>query len=175
MPIAIADYVRLNAGYAPPHWKKSGGSKVKWDAGYETTAYFLDWIEKKYGDGTIRGLNERMKDEAYKPALFHEITGLTVENLWKEYSSSLDHLTERSGGVAEEVADVPMDEDLTEWPHPKLRIRVEDLDHEGAEIFYDTVKPKEALREAIMASFTCLYTVKTVPRRLVLEDIPRQK
>ncbi|KAF5374935.1 hypothetical protein D9758_000561 [Tetrapyrgos nigripes] len=49
----IADFIRLKASLAPPHWNRSTArpsdpSKGKWDAGYEKTAYFLDWIDRKY-------------------------------------------------------------------------------------------------------------------------------
>lgn len=47
----IADWVRLHASLAPPHWveraqPRDGHGRVqsKWDAGYERTAFFLDWI-----------------------------------------------------------------------------------------------------------------------------------
>lgn len=50
------------------------------------------------------------------------------------------------------------------WPVPKLDLRIDDLDHEGADIFLNAVQPKVALREAILASFKWLYTPETVPR-----------
>jgi len=84
----IADFVRLNAGYAPPHWKVSGGDR--WDAGYATTAYFLDWIEKCHGKGTIRKLNAYMKDDKYDAQIFVTITGYTVDTLWGLYCKHLE-------------------------------------------------------------------------------------
>jgi len=51
------------------------------------------------------------------------------------------------------------------WPVPKLLFRIEDLDHEGADVFLEAVQPKVALREAIAASFKWLYTEATVPRK----------
>ncbi|PKY08826.1 plant basic secretory protein [Aspergillus campestris IBT 28561] len=44
----IADFVRLQAGLEPPHWKKPSAAKEraeKWDQGYQHTAYFLAWLE----------------------------------------------------------------------------------------------------------------------------------
>ncbi|KAJ4002211.1 peptidase of plants and bacteria-domain-containing protein [Lentinula boryana] len=54
----IADCVRLHEKLSPPHWKRAPpkGKHVpepdgkwvwdwNWDAGYERTAYFLDWID----------------------------------------------------------------------------------------------------------------------------------
>ncbi|KAF8560166.1 plant basic secretory protein [Imleria badia] len=84
----IADFVRLNAGYAPPHWKVSGGDR--WDAGYATTAYFLDWIEKRCGKSTIRKLNAYMKDDTYDPQIFVTVTGDLVDTLWRLYCKHLE-------------------------------------------------------------------------------------
>ncbi|KAI8828386.1 hypothetical protein BC829DRAFT_344015, partial [Chytridium lagenaria] len=40
----IADLVRLHLGLSPPHWKKAARNR-RWDGGYDTTAYFLNFIE----------------------------------------------------------------------------------------------------------------------------------
>src|SRR2546423_8596784 len=54
----IADFVRLRAGLAPPHW---GSAKEElgdtWDSGYQKTAYFLDWLEERHGSGTVGKIN----------------------------------------------------------------------------------------------------------------------
>jgi hypothetical protein len=54
------------------------------------------------------------------------------------------------------------------WPMPKFKIAIEDLDHEGADIFLTAVQPKVALREAAIASFKQLYTPETAPTQLVI-------
>ena len=79
----MQDWVRLQAGLGPPHWKRSPGDK--WDAGYEATAYFLDWIEGRYGHGTVQELNESMKDVEYDERIFKVTTGRRVAKLWKLY------------------------------------------------------------------------------------------
>lgn len=79
--------MRLRAGYAPPHWRASGGDK--WDAGYDTTAYFLDWIEGRCGKGTIRKLNAYMKDSTYDAKIFVAVTGDSVDTLWSLYCEHL--------------------------------------------------------------------------------------
>jgi hypothetical protein len=55
------------------------------------------------------------------------------------------------------------------WPMPKFKITIEDLDHEGADIFLTAVQPKVALREAAIASFNHLYTLETAPTQLVFD------
>jgi len=87
----IADFVRLHEGLSPPHWKRTSGDD--WDAGYEKTAYFLDWIENRYGEGTIRDLNGWMQDKKYHPCVFKELTGRPVRKLWKIYCKSLEDPT----------------------------------------------------------------------------------
>ncbi|KAL4070748.1 hypothetical protein J3A83DRAFT_4094135 [Scleroderma citrinum] len=84
----IADFVRLNAGYVPPHWRPGGGDK--WEVGYDTTAYFLDWVERRCGSGAIRKLNAFMKDREYDPKVFLAIAGDSVDDLWDVYCHELN-------------------------------------------------------------------------------------
>lgn len=85
----IADWVRLKAGLAPPHWKKAG--EGKWDAGYDRTAYFLEYLEARYGEGTVGGLNEKLRTEEYQTKRFWtELLGRPVEQLWLDYGKSLE-------------------------------------------------------------------------------------
>ncbi|KAH9937386.1 peptidase of plants and bacteria-domain-containing protein [Fomitopsis serialis] len=79
----IADWVRLNSGLAPPHWKRGKGDK--WDAGYDATAFFLAWIEEQRGKGTIYQLNAAMNDRTYHENIFQDLTGLDVYELWRLY------------------------------------------------------------------------------------------
>lgn len=82
-PPSPQDWVRLQMRLAPPHWKRSNPSG-DWDSGYERTAFFLDWIEQTYGDHFVRRLNESMIDK-YEPRFWEDLTGLSVEELWKVY------------------------------------------------------------------------------------------
>ena len=52
-----------------------------------------------------------------------------------------------------------------DWPMPRLQLRIEDLDHEGTEIFLNAVNPQVAMREAVMATFRRLYTPESVPQK----------
>ena len=82
----VADFVRLRAGYAPPHWRRGRGNR--WDEGYEVTGYFLDWIEKRYA-GFVRGVNAILRDAKWDEGVFKLITGQDVEDLWKQYRKEL--------------------------------------------------------------------------------------
>jgi hypothetical protein len=81
--------VRLRAGLAPPHWVEGRGEK--WDAGYQHTGFFLDWLEDRYGFGTVAELNGNLRDRPYDDALFKELTGRKVSKLWKLYKEHLGH------------------------------------------------------------------------------------
>lgn len=89
--------MRLNAGYIPPHWKPAGGDK--WDKGYDTTAYFLDWIEQRCGRGTIRKLNAFLKDRKYDTKVFLAVAGDSVDVLWNTYCQDLKKHDGQKGQV----------------------------------------------------------------------------
>ena len=85
----IADFVRLRAALSPPHWKKEAGGD--WDAGYQHTAYFLEWMEGKFGDGCVMRINETLRTKKYEEECFWKgLFGQTVANLWMEYSKELE-------------------------------------------------------------------------------------
>lgn len=88
----IADFVRLRAGLSPPHWKKEKASK--WDAGYQHTGYFLDWIEMIYGDGSVMRINEALMNKQYDEKVFWtSLFGKQVPDLWDEYCKTLPEKT----------------------------------------------------------------------------------
>ena len=83
----IADYVRLRAGFAAPHWHRGGGSR--WDEGYATTGFFLDWIETKH-EGFVKAINAILRDAKWDVEVFKLITGKGVDDLWKEYKKDME-------------------------------------------------------------------------------------
>ncbi|KAK8105414.1 BSP-domain-containing protein [Apiospora kogelbergensis] len=93
----VADWVRLQCGLAPPHWKK-GDRGAKWDAGYQHTAYFLEYLEGRFGKGTVRRLNEKLRVEKYEEKAFWTGTlGRPVQQLWEDYGKTLE--TKSDGGA----------------------------------------------------------------------------
>ncbi|KAG6333900.1 hypothetical protein ID866_5185 [Astraeus odoratus] len=93
----IADFVRLNAGYVPPHWKPAGTGR--WDQGYDTTAYFLQWVELRRGSGTIRKLNGFLKGRKYDAKIFVAVAGDPVDELWDMYCLELKNDKQKNGVV----------------------------------------------------------------------------
>jgi hypothetical protein len=55
----------------------------------------------------------------------------------------------------------------TEPTWPRFDLRVEDLTHPGVSIFFQSVEPLTALRDAVVASFKWLYTPETAPTKSV--------
>lgn len=84
----VADWVRLKAGYAPLHWKRH--SDCDWDAGYERTGYFLEWLEIEHGCDVVRRINEGLRERKYdEHNLWFHCCGSSVNDLWEEYKKSI--------------------------------------------------------------------------------------
>ena len=71
----------------PPHWVEGRGEQ--WDAGYEATGYFLDWLEERYGYGTVAELNGHLRTLPWSEDLFKELTGRKLKKLWRLYKEHL--------------------------------------------------------------------------------------
>lgn len=83
----VADFVRLKAGLSPPQWKRGG---EKWDAGYQVTAYFLEWIESEVGTNSVKKINQALQGEKYEEQVFWKrFFGKNVEDMWEEYLASI--------------------------------------------------------------------------------------
>lgn len=80
----VADWVRLCCRLGPPHWKRETGGT--WDAGYQHTAYFLQYLEERFGAGTVRRINERLRGRRYEEKQFWTgLLGRPVGQLWGDY------------------------------------------------------------------------------------------
>ncbi|KAL2023378.1 hypothetical protein VTK56DRAFT_2735 [Thermocarpiscus australiensis] len=80
----VADWVRLNCNLGPPHWKRE--TEGDWDRGYQHTAYFLQYLELRFGAGTTRRLNEKLRRHKYSAESFWpELLGSSVEQLYADY------------------------------------------------------------------------------------------
>jgi len=89
--LGIADFVRLRAGLAPPHWTPSPRGK-KWDQGYETTAYFLDYVDHEVYPGFVACVNEWLGQECERDGSYNEkrmfeevMPGWGWDVLWEQY------------------------------------------------------------------------------------------
>lgn len=92
----IADWVRLCCGLEPPHWKRETAGS--WDRGYQHTAYFLEYLEGRFGEGTVRRVNERLRRGRYEEKEFWTgLLGRPVEQLWGDYVEKVKRDEEESG------------------------------------------------------------------------------
>lgn len=85
----IADWVRLRAGLGAKHWRQEADGN--WDGGYQHTGYFLEYLEQRFGPGTVRKMNACLAKGHYdEQKLFGECCGgKKVVGLWKDYGEEL--------------------------------------------------------------------------------------
>jgi hypothetical protein len=57
----------------------------RWDSGYQVTGFFLNWLENRYGHGTIRDLNAHFEGKPYDKRVWKDVTGRKVSKLWRLY------------------------------------------------------------------------------------------
>lgn len=85
----VADYVRF--------FKYEGGNigirltpeRAKYDGSYRTSAAFLAFVTDKYDRQIVRKLNAAMREGKYSADVWKTATGLTVEDLGREWQKSL--------------------------------------------------------------------------------------
>ncbi len=87
----IADYARYKFGVNNPaaDWTLPDyDAKQSYSDAYRVTARFLVWLEKNVKPGLVVTLNQSMHDGTYKPEVWKQQTGKTVEELWKDYGNN---------------------------------------------------------------------------------------
>jgi len=82
----IADFVRYETGYqnswSYPH---CGEGSPRYDSGYWCSAAFLGFVEKKYkSKKPIATINEKLRANSYTDAVFKNITGKEISELWRD-------------------------------------------------------------------------------------------
>lgn len=87
----IADYARYKFGvnnaaakWALPDYK----STQNYDNAYRITARFLLWIEEKVKPGIVKELDSRLRKHTFTDDTWKQLTGKTVDELWKTYSAN---------------------------------------------------------------------------------------
>ena len=86
----IADYARNQFGvnnaaakWVLPEFKPT----QNYDNAYRVTARFLVWTEEKVKKGIVKKLDKLMREHKYTDDTFKDLTGKTVDELWKAYSA----------------------------------------------------------------------------------------
>jgi len=87
----IADYVRNkfgvdNAGakWSMPDYKEGQSYKNS----YRITARFFTWVDEKVKAGTIKKVDQSLRDHTYKVSLWKELTGYDLDELSEKYASN---------------------------------------------------------------------------------------
>jgi hypothetical protein len=76
----IADYVLFTM------WeRRSGTPGGNWMDGYDITAYFLRWIERRQPDFVYKLNMSAAGNKGWTPDVFRTLTGRSVDALWEEY------------------------------------------------------------------------------------------
>lgn len=85
----VADWVRLRAGLAAGHWKQE--AEGSWDRGYQHTGFFLEYLEQRFGPGTVRSINACLRVGKYDDEkVFGQCCdGHKVTDLWGDYQKHL--------------------------------------------------------------------------------------
>jgi hypothetical protein len=73
----LADWVRDELGHDAP-WTFAHHEPGKATAGYQTTAHFLQYLERKY-PGTVKRLAQALMSDTYTPDVFRRCTGQPLE------------------------------------------------------------------------------------------------
>ena len=86
----LADYIRWHL-YEPASARRPPNPKTaKYTDSYRTTAAFLAYVVEKKGPEVIPKLNAARRDGKYKPEIWTEVAGASVDELWAEYVNTLE-------------------------------------------------------------------------------------
>jgi len=90
----IADYVRYfeYPGRAPS--RRINPRAASYRDSYQTTASFLNWIQRQHDPLFVQKINASIRQGNYKEALFHQFTGETLDALWAEFAATLSGNTQ---------------------------------------------------------------------------------
>jgi len=87
----IADYARYKFGvnnvaakWSLPAYK----STQNYDNAYRVTARFLLWMEEKVKPGIVKKLDKELREHTFTDDTWKQLTGKTVDELWKDYSAN---------------------------------------------------------------------------------------
>lgn len=85
----IADHVRWFC-YEPANRRpRPNPNTARYDASYQTSAAFLDWVVRTYDRNIIRKLDAALKEGKYSPEIFRRSTGKSLDELGARWVESL--------------------------------------------------------------------------------------
>jgi Peptidase of plants and bacteria len=83
-----ADFVRFRAGYIPLSNRHKGGN---YDDAYQTTAFFLVWLDDKYSDfgWKMNQAKDPHDNKDWTEQVFVDLTGKDVKTQWSAYQAAI--------------------------------------------------------------------------------------
>lgn len=103
----VADWVRLKAELAPPHWKKRA-KDCEWDNGYDVTGYFLEWLEGEFGEHIVVKMNQKLREKYEEENFWREMcAGTDVRELWARYASTLADVEAKQDDEEKNESELP--------------------------------------------------------------------
>jgi hypothetical protein len=82
----LADYVRDELGHDAP-WTRAHHEPNKATAGYQTTAHFLQYLERQQ-PGTVKRVAQSLMHDTYSPDVFRQCTGKPLTVCVSEYEAN---------------------------------------------------------------------------------------
>jgi hypothetical protein len=84
----IADYIRYYVLLPDDQRRNFDPNHYTYQLGYQPAAALLDWVERKYGAGSVRRINATMRQGGDGEAELLAISGSTPLTLWRAYLKS---------------------------------------------------------------------------------------
>jgi hypothetical protein len=81
----IADYVRFYRFEPNARIGRLDLARAGYRDGYRTSARFLAWVSRRYDKELVPRLNAALRKGEYRPELFEEYTGKSLDQLWAEF------------------------------------------------------------------------------------------
>lgn len=93
MTEGIADYVRNKYGVdnAGADWTMpEANASQSYTNSYRITGRFFTWMDNRVKNGMIKTIDKSLRDHVYTPAIWKELTGKNIDELWAEYLKNPD-------------------------------------------------------------------------------------
>ncbi len=75
-------------------------ARARYDASYRVTGNFLDWVTRKYDADLVKKLNGAARDGEYRPELWKDYTGKTLEELGADWRKAQEERLAQPAGSA---------------------------------------------------------------------------
>jgi len=85
----IADYIRFFHFEPQTKLGPINPKRASYKDGYQTSAAFLAWVEKRHDAKLVTRLNDAMRRGQYKDELFKDYTGKRLDELWSDYLAAM--------------------------------------------------------------------------------------